>query len=1106
MVNRVTTVTGPLAVRRMTAHWVVLAAAALTTLVAAAVGAALAAFAGQALPQAVRHDLVVAPGTSLAAAGKFVSGNPAQTSQALRSSIAAGLGRVPFSFWPGIWSDPLGFEAGSLPASPAGTSSGNTPELQAAALVGVTDHAVLVAGKWPGQLSAPAGRAASGAIPAALPASTAALLKLRAGDVLRVQDQDTGAQLTFLLTGLYAERRSPASAASYWRLDSIPASGSVSGSGTASGSTIYGPLVVSPGVFPGRLAEGTGTWVAQPDLADFSPSNLSAVSAHLSAIGYGSKLLSGLTLNTSLPTVLADTGDNLAVARSLLAISALELLVLTVAALLAVARLLAAQRESETALLTARGATRWQLTRLTAAEVVPLSLVTALIGGSAGVWLARLLADTLYHPGPVGGPVGGIVGGRVPNGGISVTASGTWLDALAAALAIAVLSLGALLYPVLRPGRDPAQVRRRRQAVLSGATRAGADLALVALAVLACWQLRRYSAVPTSASGPSAIDPVLVLAPALALAGGTVLTLRLLPAAGRAADRASAAGRGLTSALAGWQFSRQPLRQGGAALLLVMAVATGTLALAQHQSWSRSATDQAAYVTGGDAQVNLAGPRPAGATTSITGATGVRAAMAVSVNQATPAPVVAIDAAQAPRVAQLRADQSSLPPAALLHSITPSSPPGGLLISGRPRSIRFTVTLSRAPLDSVSAQFTVTDATGAAFQLSSALFSADGRPHVLTAALGGTDAAYPLRLSQVILNYTLPAKRLKTPVTLTIAGATPATWTAVASSPQLVAELATNNMYGPSASPRATGWQRGPSGATLTFDPGYGQWSQAPGAVPVLTQPVAGQVSLSAPAAVPAAVPAIATRAFDRANNAGVGSTVQTTINGLTVPAKIVAVAVAFPTVTGAGLVMDLPTLEAFLVSQGTAPLAVTQWWLVTAGARVPAALTRALPPGATITSRAALAAAAVADPLSAAPQQALLAMAVAAALLAISGFGVSIAATVRQRRAENALLAALGVNQRSVATQLFLEKLLFSGPAAALGLILGTVVARLLVPAVTLSPTAQIPVPPPTTLFDLPQTIPLAVAVAVLPALVTALVVFRRPDPAAALRAAEAA
>jgi hypothetical protein len=855
---------------------------------------------------------------------------------------------------------------------------------------------------------------------------------------------------------------------------------------------------VSSSVFPGRLALGTGTWVAQPDMADFNASDLSATSADVGSIADASNLLSGLTLTTNLPAVLATTGDNVAVARSLLAISALELLVLTAAALLAVARLLAGQREGETALLTARGATRWQLTRLTAAEVIPLSLVTALIGGIAGIWLARLLGGTLYSS--------GTAGGGVPGGGISVGASGTWLDALAAALGIAVLSIGALLYPVLRPGRA-AQVRRGRQAVLSSATRAGADLALVALAVLAAWQLRRYSAVSTSANGPSAIDPVLVLAPALALAGGTVLTLRLLPAAARAVDRVSAAGRGLTSALAGWQFSRQPLRQGGAALLLVMAVGTGTLALAQHQSWTRSAADQAAYQTGGDTQVNLAVPQPPGATTSISGATGVRAAMAVSVDQeATPAPVVAIDAVQAPKVALLRADQSSLPPAALLRSITPTTAAGGVPISGRPRSVQFTVTLSRAPLDSVTAQFTVTDATGAAFQLSSGLFSADGRPHVLTASLGGTDAAYPLRLSQVVLFYTLPAKPLKTPVTLTIAGATPSTWTAVASSPELVAQLSTNNIEGPSGNPQTMGWQSAPGGAALTFTPGFGVWSATPGAPNAVTEPIAGQLSLSAPVTVPAAVPAIATQTFDTMNSTGVGSIVQTTIDGITVPAKIVAVASAFPTITGAGLVVDLPTLEAFLVSHGTTPVSVTQWWLTTAGGQVPASLTRALPPGATVTSSAALAAATVADPLSAAPQQALLAMAVAAALLAISGFWVSIAANVRQRRAENALLAALGVNQRSAAAQLFLEKLLLSVPAAALGLVLGTVVARLLVPAVTLSPTAQIPVPPPITLFDLPQTIPLAVAVAVLPALAAALVVFRRPDPAAELRAAEAA
>src|SRR6202042_3067702 len=137
----------------------------------------------------------------------------------------------------------------------------------------------------------------------------------------------------------------------------------------------------------------------------------------------------------------------------------------------------------------------------------------------------------------------------------------------------------------------------------------------------------------------------------------------------------------------------------------------------------------------------------------------------------------------------------------------------------RPRSVQFTVTLSRAPLGAVYAPFTVTDATGAAFQLSSGLFSADGRLHVLSASLGGNHAAYPLRLSQVILFYTLPAKPLQTPVTLTIAGATPSTWTAVASAPELSSQLSVGAIHGPSAEPQVTGWQRAPGGATLTFNP-----------------------------------------------------------------------------------------------------------------------------------------------------------------------------------------------------------------------------------------------------------------------------------------------
>jgi ABC-type antimicrobial peptide transport system permease subunit len=199
----------------------------------------------------------------------------------------------------------------------------------------------------------------------------------------------------------------------------------------------------------------------------------------------------------------------------------------------------------------------------------------------------------------------------------------------------------------------------------------------------------------------------------------------------------------------------------------------------------------------------------------------------------------------------------------------------------------------------------------------------------------------------------------------------------------------------------------------------------------------------------------------------------------------------------GGALIVDLSTVGEYLAVAGAQPLPVTQWWLPSPPA--------ALPPGAAVTTAAALTAALTAEPLAAAPQQALLALAGAAALLAITGFCVSIATGVRARRAENALLAALGVTARTAAAQLCLEKLLLSVMSAALGLALGAIVARLLVPAVTLTQAATRPMPPPLTMLDLPQAVALAVTVAVLPVLVAAITMIRRPDPAAELRASQA-
>jgi len=165
----------------------------------------------------------------------------------------------------------------------------------------------------------------------------------------------------------------------------------------------------------------------------------------------------------------------------------------------------------------------------------------------------------------------------------------------------------------------------------------------------------------------------------------------------------------------------------------------------------------------------------------------------------------------------------------------------------------------------------------------------------------------------------------------------------------------------------------------------------------------------------------------------------------------------------------------------------------------------RGLPPGTVVTDRARLLQSMLRDPLSAIPQQAVQAIALAAALIAVLGFSVSIASNVRERRAQSALLAALGVTRGAQARLLCLEALTLSLPSAAVGVLLGALIARLLVPAVTLTSAAAAPVPPVLVQVPLPQVLGLALIVAAMPVMAAAASVAYRADPAAQLRIAEA-
>ena len=404
---------GTFTLPRLNAHRAVLAAAALTTLVAASLATTLVVFSGQALPRSVRQGLVAASGTPMVIDGPVTSADAAGYTAALHTDLTGALEGTPSAFYHAYWSDPLG-----LPI----TGGKNIPIAEAATFGDVTSHAHLVTGAWP------AAPAPSGPIPTALPASAAALLHVSTGEVLHLRDRVTKREVSFLVTGLFQ-----AAPGAYWNLNQIAAGGA----STLGGFITYGPLVVNPAVLPGRLAVFGGSWVDQPDTPAIPIGNFRTVAARVSALRQtvsNSPAIVGLTLNTSLDSVLTGTATSLGVSRSLLAITAVELFLLAGAALVAAAQLLAAQREGEYAMLAARGATRLQLVRMAMAEAVPLCLIAGIGGAVAGVWLA----------------------GRIAAGDSGTVAGAWWAPAVVAAGAAVIIMAPAALAPT--PG--DARIRR----------------------------------------------------------------------------------------------------------------------------------------------------------------------------------------------------------------------------------------------------------------------------------------------------------------------------------------------------------------------------------------------------------------------------------------------------------------------------------------------------------------------------------------------------------------------------------------------------------------------------------------------------------------------
>ncbi|MGH3168629.1 MAG: FtsX-like permease family protein, partial [Trebonia sp.] len=536
-------------------------------------------------------------------------------------------------------------------------------------------------------------------------------------------------------------------------------------------------------------------------------------------------------------------------------------------------------------------------------------------------------------------------------------------------------------------------------------------------------------------------------------------------------------------------------------LLVAVATATATVALAGYSSWQRSAADQAAFAVGADTQVNSANGLPPDSAEAITGAPGVTAATAAGLTgTGNGGQLIALDASTAGNTILLRPDLSSLPPGTLWNRIIPSRTPG-LALPGHPArldilaslgvSFRYSTAAQRGALGSASVMAWIESTDGTIEAVPAAgLIPFDGRARPLVFSLSGLDQpASALRLLGFTLTYSLPPYEPGRPTSVPIATL----------SVQSLAVAATAS--GPFGAPfsrgaalaawphtgSASGVPIGPPGPYGGSPPADGQppviadWQSTAGgaqrlifrtgnepATPILLNnglssgQLTGTVAITAQSPS-APIPVIATSGYLSANRLSVGSTTSVTLSGFpsppTVRTQIVASVTRFPTVYGQNraLIADLAAVNNVLIASNSPPLPATRWWLRTASGQVPR-----LPGGLglSVTGRASQEAALLGNPLLKAPRQAMLAIGLAAVLLGMLGFSISVAASVRSRRTQSAVFAALGVGKNAQAVQLCLEQCALSFPAAIAGLLAGIGLAQVIVPAITLTAGAAVPVP----------------------------------------------
>jgi hypothetical protein len=217
------------------------------------------------------------------------------------------------------------------------------------------------------------------------------------------------------------------------------------------------------------------------------------------------------------------------------------------------------------------------------------------IGPLAGLNLPS--GDAVMMAAPLTTSVGGL--GQV----ISRLPGSSWLAAAVGVLAC----FSGLLLPVI-PALKRSVVAHQRNLARTKRVpwwqRYYLDVFILLVGLVATWRLRFYGGL-SSGGTPGKVDWLLLFSPLALLIGSATILLRIFPLMLHGLAGITSRGRSLPAALAMWQTSRNPGHVVRLVLLLNLAMALGILSSGLDASLKTSATERARYASGSDVRLSL---------------------------------------------------------------------------------------------------------------------------------------------------------------------------------------------------------------------------------------------------------------------------------------------------------------------------------------------------------------------------------------------------------------------------------------------------------------------------------------------------------------------